>query len=377
VTGEPEEGDGDPVPATAAKSCPNCDEQVFAGDAYCEACGHSLDAKAGGPVGLPAMAPAAHALLPGADGTCPGCGGTAISDGYCDACGLLQAGDRDHVEAEVAAAAAVSNKGLRHIRNEDAMALTALCTGATAAVVCDGVSSAPRSDKASLLAAKTGAGALSEQVESGADPVAATRAAAVRAAQAVAGLAASEHDAPACTYVSAIVDAEMVTIAWVGDSRAYWLAGPGARPSAALTVDDSWAAQMVARGVLSDADAQADQRAHALTSWLGGDAGEVTPHVETFAPGGPGLVVLCSDGLWNYLPDPDALAAALPGAALHAPDGPAAPGASPLEAARSLVRIALEAGGRDNITVAVIPFPPPARPLHAPSLMEASSERSP
>jgi serine/threonine protein phosphatase PrpC len=296
------------------------------------------------------------AVTPGAARTCPGCGGTAFSDGYCDACGLLQPGDRDHVEAEVAAAAAVSDKGLRHTRNEDAMALTALGAG-VAAVVCDGVSSAPRADKASLLAAETGAAALAEQVEAGADPVAATRAAAVRAATAVAGLASSEHDAPACTYVSAIVDAELVTIGWVGDSRAYWLAGPGARPSAALTVDDSWATQMAALGVHSDADAQADPRAHVLTGWLGGDAGEVTPHVETFAPGGPGLVVLCSDGLWNYLPDPDALAAALPGAAPHAPD---APGAPTLETARSLVRSALDAGGHDNVTVAVIPFPPPA-----------------
>jgi serine/threonine protein phosphatase PrpC len=305
------------------------------------------------------MAPAALAVTGGAGGACPGCGGTTISDGYCDSCGLLQPGDRDHVEAEVAAAAAVSDKGLRHSRNEDAMALAALgALGAgVAAVVCDGVSSAPRSDEAALLAAETGAATLAEQIASGADPVTATRTAAGRAATAVAGLASSEHDAPACTYVSAVVGAEMVTIGWVGDSRAYWLAGPGARPSSALTVDDSWATQMVTLGVLSDADAEADGRAHTITGWLGGDAGEVTPHVETFLPGGPGLVVVCSDGLWNYLPDPDALAGAVPDA----------PGASPLEAARSLVRIALDAGGRDNITVAVIPFPPPAGPPHGSS----------
>ncbi|WP_262402767.1 hypothetical protein [Actinomadura sp. CNU-125] len=49
------------------------------------------------------------------------------------------------------------------------------------------------------------------------------------------------------------------------------------------------------------------------------------------------------------------------------PAGPAArrpradPAADPLGAARTLVRHALDAGGRDNITVAVVPLPSPVR----------------
>jgi serine/threonine protein phosphatase PrpC len=52
--------------------------------------------------------------------------------------------------------------------------------------------------------------------------------------------------------------------------------------------------------------------------------------------------------LWNYLPDPAALA------------GRALPGASTdlLGTARTLVEFALEAGGHDNITVVLAPFPP-------------------
>ncbi|MGH3673160.1 MAG: hypothetical protein ACRDSH_21460, partial [Pseudonocardiaceae bacterium] len=59
----------------------------------------------------------------------------------------------------------------------------------------------------------------------------------------------------------------------------------------------------------------------------------------------PGVVVVCTDGLWNYLDTVEELAAALPARAWK----------SPLDAARRLVEIALCCGGRDNITVAVLP----------------------
>jgi serine/threonine protein phosphatase PrpC len=67
--------------------------------------------------------------------------------------------------------------------------------------------------------------------------------------------------------------------------------------------------------------------------------------VVTIEPAGPGLVLLCSDGLWNYLPEPEDLAGRLPG------------GAGPHEIAVALTAAALEMGGHDNITVVVIPHP--------------------
>jgi serine/threonine protein phosphatase PrpC len=60
--------------------------------------------------------------------------------------------------------------------------------------------------------------------------------------------------------------------------------------------------------------------------------------------------MLCSDGLWNYLPDAADLAArAMPEAQSR-----------PLDTARALVDFALDAGGHDNITVVLAPFPPEA-----------------
>jgi serine/threonine protein phosphatase PrpC len=317
-----------------ARDCPACGERVFVGDGYCEACGRSLREDIG----------------------CHGCGAAAIGeDGYCESCGLLQPTGRDRVEAVLPVGAAVSDRGLRHSRNEDAVALAA-AGRAVVAVVSDGVSTAPRPDEASMLAVRTAAGVLAEQLDSGADAETATATAMATAAKAVAGLATGAYDAPACTYVSAVVEAERVTVGWIGDSRVYWLAGTrAARPTALLTRDDTLLNQMRALGPASTEQARAadllDRRSHVLTAWLGADADPIRPHIETFTPDGPGAVVVCSDGLWNHLPEPAQLATATPAAI------------PPIEAARALVRVALDGGGQDNITVALVPFPPEVNPL--------------
>jgi serine/threonine protein phosphatase PrpC len=63
-------------------------------------------------------------------------------------------------------------------------------------------------------------------------------------------------------------------------------------------------------------------------------------------PTGPGLLVVCSDGLWNYLTDPDEMAEAV---------RDALDGFTCIAAARSLVELAKARGGADNITVALVP----------------------
>ena len=102
---------------------------------------------------------------------------------------------------------------------------------------------------------------------------------------------------------------EAATVCWLGDSRAYWLAdGPDGTPRR-LTADDSLAEEMVATGLLSEADAMASPHAHVVTRWVGADAEDAAPHLTTFQPPGPGVLMLCSDGLWNYQPDAAELAA--------------------------------------------------------------------
>ncbi|MDJ0463625.1 serine/threonine-protein phosphatase [Streptomyces sp. H27-C3] len=285
--------------------------------------------------------------------------GRIDEDGYCENCGHAQPRERDHMEQELDAVAAVSDRGLRHHRNEDAFALstTALPDGSPAvvAIVCDGVSSATRPDEASAAAASTANEALLESLPRGTHPQQAMHEAIVAAAESVNSLAnepgqAMEHDphrnSPACTLVGAIVARGLLVVGWVGDSRVYWVPDDRTAPPARLTEDDSWAAQMVAAGLMNEAEAYADDRAHAITGWLGADAYELEPHTASFKPDRPGVVVVCTDGLWNYSEAAQEMAQVAPADAAE----------RPLHCAQVLVGHALDGGGHDNVTVAVLPF---------------------
>ena len=175
------------------------------------------------------------------------------------------------------------------------------------AVVCDGVSTADRSDEASLAAAQAAGDVLLAAARGGAD-LAAGSAAAVRAAQLAlarlvglvddrptqdlpaavslgdaptedlpavdlptgddspaaadrdgSGAAAADRDgsraaadaadAPAATFVSAVLTGQAATLCWLGDSRAYWLGADGSGAQR-LTRDDSLAEEMVTAGLL-------------------------------------------------------------------------------------------------------------------------------
>jgi serine/threonine protein phosphatase PrpC len=323
--------------------CPACGVEALAGDRFCEDCGADLLVTGAG-------TPTAGLADPSA--ACVACGATEIdADGFCTTCGFAQPTARDRVELDLSLVAGVSDRGLRHSRNEDAMALRVVGAEETGRsglvlVVCDGVSSSDRPDEAAKAAADAAADLLAAALRADADLEAATRDAVSVAAKAVADLADESSDnAPACTYVSAVVTADAVTVGWVGDSRAYWLAE---HDSACLTTDDSWAERMVSAGRLTAAEAFADRRAHALVAWLGADATDISPQVRTLTPTGDGAILVCSDGLWNYLWAADELAdAALPAAVTE-----------PLAAAAALTKIALDGGGHDNITVVVAPFPP-------------------
>jgi serine/threonine protein phosphatase PrpC len=121
---------------------------------------------------------------------------------------------------------------------------------------------------------------------------------------------------------------------------------------------------MVNAGLLHQSEALTSPHAHVVTRWVGADPAEAPPHVATFEPPGPGVLLLCSDGLWNYQPEAAELASlALPRALTD-----------PLGAAKELVQFAIESGGRDNITVVLAPFPPAATTGPADAETEAEAE---
>src|SRR5687767_3464169 len=125
-----------------------------------------------------------------------------------------------------------------------------------------------------------------------------------------------------------------VSIAHVGDSRAYRLRGDEFER---LTHDHSLVDEMVRAGKLTPEEAEVHPQRSIITRALGPE-----PSVEvermTFPARAGDVYLICSDGLTTMVPE-DALAAVLRGRASLEQTG------------TQLVRAANEAGGRDNITV--------------------------
>ena len=290
-------------------------------------------------------------------------------------------GDRDHVETDLGLLAGVSDPGLRlGGRNEDSMAL-ATCRSPDGrpwalAVVCDGLSVAPRGREASPVAAQAAARVLLAGARSGADPEATSLDAVRTASERLRDMAGADG-VPGCTYASAVVGQDGVTVCWIGDCRVYWLAAPpgnvpppassdqAAQPapgrpawsgSRLLTRDDSLAWELVAGGLRSEDEAMASREAHVIVRWLGADCTDPVPHVAQFQPAGTGVILVCTDGLWY----PYGEAADLAGLAL--PAGLT----TPLDAAIALVEAARDARGHDNITAVLVPFPPSTSNLASP-----------
>ncbi len=202
-------------------TCPTCGGPAGAADSFCESCGTEL------------APPVSSAGPPGYAAQCPVCSldesaqpGPISAEGYCESCGRKVPSGRDHVELNLELLAGVTDRGLRHPRNEDAMALATTETPAgpvAIAVVCDGVSSSPNPEDASLTGAQAAVRMLLTSIRRGDDPDEAS-VAAVRQAHEAMAILGTPTRAPSATYISAIIGPDAVTICWLGDSRAYWLA---------------------------------------------------------------------------------------------------------------------------------------------------------
>lgn len=358
-------------------ACPHCDAAIERWASYCETCGQTLTPTAPMP-----KAPVSDEVLAAGGSVatrrtgrradvepprhpCAECGGTIGADLYCQQCGAKAPSPRDHFrEAPSSWVAGVCDRGIRHHRNEDAMALAADAEPGSRAVlvVCDGVSNAHESHIASLAAARTARGVLTSQRPDG-EGVAPERVAALQATIGEAARQAntavierSDEDVsnpPSCTYAVAIVEDGTVVYGNLGDSRVYWLDDEPER-SQLLSTDDSVAQARIAMGVDRET-AENGPQAHAITKWLGRDAPDLEPTTGTFTPPGSGWVLACSDGLWNYASTATELGELAQEAIRRNPGN-----ARVRSMAVSLVRWARVQGGRDNITVALARIEPSA-----------------
>ena len=360
-----------PTAPTAIK-CPHCGVLNEVGDRFCEACGKPMVTDAAlatapavgeanplddvSPISAVTVRPGVSAAETTARPPCLQCGGEVDEDGYCTLCGTKAPSPRDHFEEQPAPwVAGVCDRGVRHTRNEDAMAL-AVDGPRVVLVVCDGVSNSEDSDVASLAAARAALAVLRPPLPKGLGvPESATAAvtkvftdAAAAGNKAVLDTVPGDvPNPPSCTFVAAVLEGTTIHYCGIGDSRVYLL--PDAGGGQILTVDDSMAQVLIAGGT-PRAEAESSKQAHSITKWLGRDSPDIVPRVGQTEVAGPGWLLACSDGLWNYASEPDALRAQVDAAGSTAPHA----------IATHLVAFANQCGGQDNITVALARVGEPA-----------------
>ncbi|MBB6049035.1 protein phosphatase 2C domain-containing protein [Armatimonas rosea] len=139
------------------------------------------------------------------------------------------------------------------------------------------------------------------------------------------------------TMVAAVVLNDMLTIAHVGDSRAYLLReGERIRQ---LTIDHSWVEEQVRRGALSRAEAEASPYRNIITRSIGMGPG-LTADIYTERLFPDDTILLATDGVTGYLGE-DALAALVGTKSLS-------------KAALDIIDAANDAGGKDNSTVLLL-----------------------
>lgn len=200
--------------------------------------------------------------------------------------------------------------------------------------VADGVGGGPAGDLASA--------ALVHRLVVGGDRVMDAPALAVRIREANWDLGAHVRRDPAlagmATTFTAVWFSQRGTLllAHTGDSRAYLLHGGELMRQ---TRDDSFVQTLVEQGLVRAEDAMTNPRRNIITASLRGDATDLVRVAERVPVRGDRWMI-CSDGVSDYQPD-DAIADVLRGAG------------DPQAAADEIVRLALDAGSRDNVTAAV------------------------
>lgn len=139
------------------------------------------------------------------------------------------------------------------------------------------------------------------------------------------------------TIVAAWIDGQRLSLAHVGDSRAYLLRAGSLDQ---LTADHSLVAEKVRIGILTPQEADASEMQSVLTRAVGTSATVQVDANEQILLVGDTLL-LCSDGLTRMVTDPEIASTLLTSTSAQ-------------EAADRLIELANEYGGVDNVSVIVL-----------------------
>jgi len=146
-----------------------------------------------------------------------------------------------------------------------------------------------------------------------------------------------EQHGMGATVTAAWIHDSTLSIAHVGDSRAYLLRGGILQQ---LTSDHSLVAEQVRKGILTAVEAEESQMQSVLLRALGSQP-DVEVDAEEYMVIARDILLLCSDGLTRMVIEPE-----IAGTLQSEPDA--------IKAAQKLVDLANDRGGSDNITVIVV-----------------------
>jgi PPM family protein phosphatase len=287
---------------------------------------------------------------------CIKCGAKVnVGDNFCEECGASikqpasssKVSNIDFPESEASVhdgnLAATTNKGIKHPANEDAGTVVKCENGDSILIVADGVSSSVNATSGSKKAIEI----IKEALIKNDMPAKGLITNAITSADACVKTLPFEIKVdglygPETTVVAALVHEDNVTIGWVGDSRAYIL---NKDKEEQLTVDDSWIELVVAEGTMTREQASLDRRAHCVTQVLGMHDQDMEVHLLERKLNKGDMLLLCSDGLWNYFQAEKALLNTITAFGINS---------EAVSICEHLTQMANAAGGHDNITVAIL-----------------------
>jgi len=148
----------------------------------------------------------------------------------------------------------------------------------------------------------------------------------------------SEYTGMGTTVVSAVLEDDLINIAHVGDSRIYRMLDTGL---IRLTTDHSWISELKQSGQFSDAEAEKMVGKNVITRALGvNERVEIDYRADHVKAGE--IYILCTDGLCGYAEDSEIFSAAK------------SCNKDVEKIAETLVLLANDHGGQDNVTVIAI-----------------------
>jgi protein phosphatase len=209
-------------------------------------------------------------------------------------------------------------------------------------LVADGMGGQDFGEKASGLAAEIIPRIVRDRLAAHEDAGEAVRVALAEANQAIISASRPQPSGKrmGTTAVLAVQRDKHVYVAGLGDSRAYLVRGNKVEQ---LTVDHTVAEALVRNGTLTRKQAQESPWRNVLYKFLGCVEMAEGAEVQHYEPRAGDRLLLASDGLTNHVTDKDLIdgAARFPG---------------PQEWADHLVKLALDRGSRDNVTVVIVGF---------------------